>query len=156
MTSGCSIISPNTEQAQQPALQAYTSPVVQTMQAHIQTMPADSIPVSYSIKGGAIAPTAFVPMMGKWASSYDSNEVVHFTPGRYTSYYKGEKVVEEQMTYYEVCPDNCATTSTQSACFILSSDFGQTCFSILKHTSTTLELQMIGSADQTLVFSKID
>lgn len=117
-------------------------------------LPADSIPVEYSIKGIANAPTDFVPMMGQWVSAFDDDESVHFTPGKYISYYKGEKIVEENMVYYRVCPDNCGSSNNpggSTACFVLASPYGQTCFAIVSHTDQRLELSLIGSGDDNVI-----
>lgn len=136
---------------------AYSSPTVGTIkdQITIKALPADSIPVSYSIKGVSMAPADFSPMMGRWVSTFDQQEIVHFTPGRYASYYAGEKVVEEKMTYYHVCPDNCeGATAFGKPCFVLSTEFGQTCFGIMHHTDEALELTMLGSDGANLAYTR--
>ena len=55
------------------------------------------------------------------------------------------------MVYYHVCPDNCAgAVELGKPCFVLASDYGQTCFAILRHTDTELELTMLGGSDALL------
>jgi len=132
----------------------YVSPTVQVQEENMAALPpplpADSIPVQYSVKGIANAPSDFIPMLGQWVSTFDEDESVHFTPGKYISYYKGEKVVEEHMVYYRVCPDNCGSNGNK-ACFVLASDYGQNCFSIVSHTDQRLELSLLGSGNDNVL-----
>lgn len=131
----------------------YVSPPVLTYSEPVPALPADSIPVSYSIKGVAEAPLGFNGMMGDWVSSFDDSEMVRFMPGRYASYYAGEKVVEENMTYYQVCPDICSTQGALDVpCFVLASAYGQTCFAVISQTSELLELSPLGSAGTVLTY----
>ncbi len=119
-------------------------------------LPSDSIPVSYSTKGVAMAPADFLPMMGKWKSTYDEGEVVHFLPGRYVSYYEGQQVVEEKMTYYHICPETCTgNDGIQEPCFVLASDYTQQCFSILNHTSDHLELSLVSGDGTRLIYQRM-
>lgn len=137
-----------------PSNSGYVSPTIYTEAKPIEALPADSIPVSYSVKGIAAAPLEFVPMMGEWVSAFDQEEEVHFQPGKYVSFYQGEKVVEEHMVYYRNCPNTCTNgTPTESACFVLASDYGQMCFSIVKHTAEELEIAMLGNTDPASVLS---
>lgn len=136
-------------QATAPA-STYVSPTVLPNSNAVRTLPpplsADSIPVEYSVKGIASAPLDFVPMMGQWVATYDQDESVHFLPGKYVSYYKGEKVVEENMTYYRKCPNSCTGEGeSDQACFVLASPYGQTCFAIVNHTQQQLQLSLVGA-----------
>jgi len=151
----CDTTKNNTDQAVVASRASYASPTVQTIKEPIiiKALPADSIPVSYSIKGASMAPADFSPMMGRWISTFDNKEIVQFTPGRYASFYAGEKVVEETMIYYHVCPDNCeGAAELGKPCFVLSSEFGQTCFAIINHTDNELELTMLGSGGVSLAY----
>lgn len=132
---------------------SYVSPQVLTDTAPVVALPADSIPVSYTAKGIAEAPLGFNGMMGEWVSSYDEDEVVRFQPGKYITYYKGEKIVEEHMTYYQVCPDVCSSQGAlDMPCFVLASAYDQTCFAILSQTSELLELSPLGSSGTVLTY----
>jgi hypothetical protein len=140
--------------AEQPSNNTYVSPPVLVERAALPPpLPADSIPVQYGVKGIANAPADFVPMMGKWVSAYDEDESVLFTPGQYTSYYKGEKVVEEHMVYYRVCPESCMgdKPSNSQACFVLASPYGQTCFAIVSHSEQRLELSLLGAEENNVL-----
>ena len=131
----------------------YVSPQVLTDAEPILALPADSIPVSYSIKGVAEAPIGFNGMMGDWVASYDESELLRFMPGKYVSYYGGEKVAEEHMTYYQVCPDICSTQGALDVpCFVLASAYDQTCFAVITQTSELLELSPLGSAGTVLTY----
>ena len=140
----------------------YQSPQVRTLEdestrtVQASKLPADSIPVSYSVKGAAMAPDDFMPMMGTWQSTYDAGEVVHFLPGRYVSYYEGEQIVEEKMTYYHVCPETCTgNEGLEQPCFVLASDYDQQCFSILNHTPDRLELSLVSGDGTRLVYQRM-
>lgn len=153
MTSACDTTKQSSSQKTVAQQSTYTSPIVYTTKDPIKALPADSIPTSYSIKGVAMAPADFAPMMGRWMSTFDEKEVVHFTPGRYSSYYNGEKIVEEKMVYYHVCPDNCeGAAELNKPCFVLASEYGQMCFAILKHTDEELELTMLGQDNANLTY----
>lgn len=155
MIFSCDTTKKNTQQTVASASPAYSSPAVQTIKntVKITALPADSIPVSYSVKGVSLAPADFSPMMGRWTSTFDNKEEVQFTPGRYTSFYAGTKIVEETMTYYHVCPDNCeGAADLGKPCFVLSSEYGQTCFAIIHHTDKELELTMLGSGGVNLAY----
>ena len=131
----------------------YVSPPVLAEAEPLPALPADSIPVSYSVKGIAQAPSGFNGMMGDWVSSFDEEEMLRFMPGKYISYYAGEKVVEEHMTYYQVCPNICSTQGALDVpCFVLASAYGQTCFAVLSQTSELLELSPLGSSGTVLTY----
>lgn len=131
----------------------YVSPTVLTEPEPVVYLPGDSIPVSYSIKGVAEAPLGFSGMMGEWVSSFDEQESIRFMPGKYASYYKGEKVVEENMTYYQVCPDICSSQGALDVpCFVLASAYDQMCFAVINQSSEILELSMLGAAGEVLTY----
>ena len=134
---------------------AYVSPKVSTFNEPLASLPADSIPVSYSIKGVAQAPIGFNGMMGEWVAAYDENEAVRFLPGKYVSYYNGEKVVEENMTYYQVCPEACTGgQGPEVPCFVLASAYEKMCFAILNQTDEILELSLLGANGATLTYHR--
>ena len=55
-------------------------------------------------------------------------------------------MVEENMTYYEVCPNACANgQGPHLPCFVIASDYDQMCFAIIKQNSLQLELNLLGS-----------
>jgi hypothetical protein len=134
---------------------AYVSPKVYTIKEPVESLPADSIPVSYSIKGVAEAPIGFNGMMGEWVAAYDEKEAVRFLPGKYVSYYNGEKIVEENMTYYQVCPDACTGgQGPEVPCFVLASNYEQMCFAVLRQTSDLLELSLLGANGALLTYHR--
>jgi hypothetical protein len=136
----------NTVTAEPVVARAYISPAILSEQAAVATLPADTIPVSYSTKGVAQAPTEFAPMMGQWESTMDPGEMVHFLPGKYISYYEGNKVVEENMTYFDVCPNSCTNgVGPAQPCFVVASPYNQMCFTIVQHTDQQLQLSLLGS-----------
>ncbi|MEL6835677.1 MAG: hypothetical protein AAFP77_21930 [Bacteroidota bacterium] len=134
---------------------AYVSPPVYTDLQPVEALPADSIPVSYTARGVAVAPVGFNDMMGEWVSTYDEDEVVRFAPGKYISYYQGTKVVEEAMTYYQVCPEACNSGEALSVpCFVLASDYGQNCFAVINQTNELLELSDLSGSGAVLTYNR--
>lgn len=118
----------------------------------------DTIPDHYvTSKGLAEVPAPFTSMLGRWQSTHDPKEVIHFLPGRYITYYGGEQVVEEQMSYHEICPAFC-TGETEAApaypCFVLEGEYDASCFAVLKQEGDRLELSMLGGAGNTLVYER--
>ncbi len=152
----CDTPKPNAATSAVPMAEAaYVSPKVYTVNEPLAGLPADSIPVSYSIKGVAEAPVGFNGMMGEWVAAYDENEAVRFLPGKYVSYYKGEKVVEENMTYYQVCPEECTGgQGPELPCFVLSSAYEKMCFAILNQTDEMLELSLLGADGAVLTYHR--
>jgi hypothetical protein len=151
----CDTAKKNTVVESVPAAETtYVSPTVQTIGEPRLPLSADSIPVEYSIKGIAQAPVAFNQMMGEWVAAYDAQEAVRFLPGKYISYYQGEKVVEEKMTYYQICPDACTGggEGPQLPCFVLASDYEQMCFAIVNQAEDKLELSLLGSDGAVLTY----
>ncbi len=127
-----------------------------TVYAAPASPPADSIPVEYTTKGVTVAPLEFQPMMGEWVADADEAEVVRFLPGKYVSYYAGEKVVEEHMVYYRQCPDYCAdgAAAYPQPCVVVSSPYGHTCLSIVAHTANNLQLRLLGSNGSVLSYHR--
>lgn len=83
------------------------------------------------VKGIVEVLLGFNGMMGEWVLSYDEDEVVWFQFGKYIIYYKGEKIVEEYMIYYQVCFDVCSSQGVLDMfCFVLVSVYDQICFVI--------------------------
>jgi len=134
---------------------AYVSPAVNTINEPVEGLAGDTIPVSYSIKGVAQAPLEFSGMMGEWVAAYDEQEAVRFLPGKYISYYNGEKIVEENMTYYQVCPETCTGgEGLEVPCFVLASNYEQMCFAVLRQTSELLELSLLGANGAILTYHR--
>ena len=129
-----------------------------------QDMPApavislDSIPDSYTARGVASVPEAFGPLMGQWVSTFDEQEILHFLPGRYITYYDGQKVVEEHMSYFPQCPEACGMSrdrSISTACFTLEGEFGASCFAIEQLTENELQLSMPGGDGTLLTYRRL-
>lgn len=95
-------------------------------------------------------------MMGEWVADGDEGEVVRFLPGKYVSYYEGQKVVEEDMTYYRQCPNYCAdgAEAYTQPCVVVSSAYGHTCFSIVTQTDDHLQLRLLGSNSAVLSYHR--
>ncbi|MCB0635139.1 MAG: hypothetical protein KDC54_00900 [Lewinella sp.] len=129
--------------------------------AYASTAPlTDTIPEPYgtTMKGAVPVPSAFAPLLGRWQSIVDPEEVLHFLPGRYISYYGGEKIVEEVMHYHANCPAEC-TTSHEGAmefpCFTIDSEYGSSCFALVKVSENTLELSLLGGPGNTLSYQRL-
>lgn len=118
----------------------------------------DTIPESVSIKGAAPVPPLFAPMMGQWVSTYDELEVLHFLPGKYITYYDGQKVVEENMSYHANCPQDClpeSETALDFPCFVLEGEYGNTCFALVEISENELQLSMLGGRGNTLIYKRL-
>lgn len=145
---------------------AYCSFSCQSEQANAQSRQAvatpvssvDTIPENYTVKGSAPVPPLFAPMMGQWVSTYDELEVLHFLPGKYTTYYDGQKVVEENMSYHAECPKECAPDlegEMDFPCFMLEGEYGKTCFALVEVSENELQLSMLGGRGNTLVYKRL-
>lgn len=116
-------------------------------------------------KGGA-APSTYAPqtpaemalattLNGLWVNGSDPKEVVEFTPDHYTTFYNGEMLFQEPMTYHPTCPGDCnAGVAMELPCFTISGPAGMDCYGIIRLTSEVMELSMLGVSTETIVYRK--
>ena len=96
-------------------------------------------------------------LTGSWINTTDAQEIVAFTPTHYKTYYQGELLVEEDMTFHGVCPAACSGgTSTGQPCFTISGPAQTDCFGIVRLTQDILELQILGVSTETVVYRRAD
>ena len=96
-------------------------------------------------------------LTGRWVNTTDSEEVVAFTPTHYQTYYEGELLVEEDMTFHGRCPAACSGgTSTEAPCFTISGPAQTDCYGIVQLTDDVLELQVLGVSTETVVYRRAD
>ena len=96
-------------------------------------------------------------LTGRWVNTTDSEEVVAFTPTHYQTYYEGELLVEEDMTFHARCPAACSGgTSTETPCFTISGPAQTDCYGIVQLTDDVLELQVLGVSTETVVYRRAD
>ena len=109
-------------------------------------------PATYSAAAAQIAPF----LAGNWANSADPRETVQFTPTHYYTYYDGQLLVEEDMTFHPQCPGECSGGGpAEFACFSISGPAGTDCYGIIRLTPQVLELSMLGVSTETIVYNKV-
>lgn len=124
-----------------------------------------SAPVTYGSE--AAAPSAYGPapgtaeaalasvLNGLWVNSSDPKETVEFTPDHYTTYYNGELLFQEGMTYHANCPGDCnGGVQMEIACFTISGPAGTDCYGIIRLTPEVLEMSMLGVSTQSILYTK--
>ena len=108
-------------------------------------------------KGGSAALVTQQLLTGTWVNSSDPDESVAFTPTHYKTYYEGDLVVEEDMTFHQQCPGACSGgTSTDAPCFTVSGPAQTDCYGIVRLTDDILELQVLGVSTETVVYRRAD
>ena len=109
-------------------------------------------PATYSAAAAQIAPF----LAGNWSNSADPRETVQFTPTHYYTYYDGELLVEEDMTFHPQCPAGCnGGAAAEFACFSIEGPAGTDCYGIIRLTSEVLELSLLGVSTETIVYNKV-
>ncbi|MFK8162467.1 MAG: hypothetical protein AB8H12_08385 [Lewinella sp.] len=124
-------------------------------------------PASYGSPAPAAAPSTYAPapnsaeaqlasvLTGMWVNSADDQEVVEFTPDHYTTYYNGELLFQEPMTYHANCPGACNEgIEMEIACFTISGPGGSDCYGIIRLTPDVLEMSMLGVSTETILYTK--
>ncbi|WP_020567310.1 hypothetical protein [Neolewinella persica] len=124
-------------------------------------------PASYGSTAPAAAPSTYSPapnsaeaqlasvLTGMWVNSADNQEIVEFTPDHYTTYYNGEMLFQEAMTYHANCPGACnAGIEMEIACFTISGPGGTDCYGIIRLTPDVLEMSMLGVSTETILYNK--
>jgi hypothetical protein len=90
-----------------------------------------------------------------WVNSADNKEIVEFTPDHYTTYYNGELLFQEAMTYHANCPGACNEgIEMEIACFTISGPGGTDCYGIIRLTPDVLEMSMLGVSTETILYTK--
>jgi hypothetical protein len=125
-------------------------------------------PASYgSTAAPAAAPSTYAPapnsaeaqlasvLTGMWVNSVDDQEIVEFTPDHYTTYYNGELLFQEAMTYHANCPGTCNEgIEMEIACFTISGPGGTDCYGIIRLTSDVFEMSLLGVSTETILYTK--
>lgn len=124
-------------------------------------------PAAYGSYAPAAAPATYAPapnsaeaqlasvLSGLWVNSADNKEVVEFTPDHYTTYYNGEMLFQEAMTYHANCPGACNEgMEMEIACFTISGPAGTDCYGIIRLTPDILEMSMLGVSTETILYTK--
>jgi len=96
-------------------------------------------------------------LTGEWVNTEDERERVAFTPTHYQTYYEGELLVEEDMSFHARCPDACSGgVPTGEPCFTISGPAQTACYGVVPLTQDRLELQMLGGSDETVVYRRAE
>ncbi len=113
-------------------------------------------PSTYAAPAPNSAEAALAEVLnGAWINSADPNEIVAFTPDHYQTYYKGELLIEEDMTYHAACPGDCnGGEQMEIACFTISGPAGTDCYGIIRLTPEVLELSMLGISTEPIIYNK--
>jgi len=92
---------------------------------------------------------------GLWVNSVDPKEVVEFTTDHYSTFYEGQLLVQEPMSYHARCPGDCAGgESLEIACFTITGPAGTDCYGIIRMTPQVLELSLLGVSTETIIYRK--
>lgn len=121
-----------------------------------QAYGSTSAPSTYAAPAPNTAEAALAQVLnGAWVNSADPNEIVAFTPDHYQTYYKGELLVEEDMTYHAACPGDCnGGEQMEIACFTISGPGGTDCYGIIRLTPEVMELSILGVSTEPIVYLK--
>lgn len=120
------------------------------------TYGSTNAPETYAAPAPNTAEAALASVLnGTWVNEADPLEVVAFTPDHYQTYYRGELLVEEDMTYHSRCPGDCAGGAEMDvACFTISGPAGTDCYAILRLTPEVLEMSMLGVSTEPIVYRR--
>ncbi|MEM9835968.1 MAG: hypothetical protein AAF828_05670 [Bacteroidota bacterium] len=129
----------------------------------------NDVPATYGSPGltprsPEMAPTTYAnaaavaaPLIGSWINNSDPDETVLFTDHSYASFYKGQEIIEEEMTYHPLCPGSCSGGASAGVpCFTISSEYGTDCFGIIRVTENELELSMLGVSTETIKYTRLE
>lgn len=129
-------------------------PPASTPLGPVVTAKGEAAPSTYAPQtpaGIALAAT----LSGLWVNSADPKEVVEFTPDHYTTFYDGEMLFQEPMTYHPNCPGDCnGGAPMEIACFTISGPGGTDCYGIIRMTPDVLEMSLLGVSTETIVYRK--
>ena len=113
-----------------------------------------SAPTAYSASAGEAAVLA-ATLNGLWVNGADNKEVVEFTIDHYTTFYNGEMLFQEAMTYHAACPGDCNGGQVMEVpCFTITGPGGTDCFAILRLTPYVMELSMLGVSTEPIIYTK--
>ena len=114
-------------------------------------------PSTYSAPAPGTAEAALAELLrGKWVNGTDEREIVEFSPDHYTTYYNGDLLFQEAMTYYANCPGDCnGGTPMEISCFTMTGPAGTDCYGVVRLTSTVLELSLLGVSTETITYYKL-
>lgn len=119
-----------------------------------QTAKGSAAPASY---GSTITQSGYVDALlgGLWVNQADSLEVIEFATDHYTTFYRGEMLLREPMSYHSQCPGDCNNgQAMEIACFTVSGPAGKDCYGIIRLTPEVLELSMLGVSTETITYRK--
>lgn len=92
---------------------------------------------------------------GLWVNTVDDREEVEFALDHYTTFFEGEQIIREPMTFHPQCPGDCnGGVPAEFACFTVSGPAGKDCYGIIRLTDEILELSMLGVSTETVVYRK--
>lgn len=112
-------------------------------------------PAVYAAPQAAAALSVATTLDGLWVNTTDEKEVVEFTTDHYTTFYDGEMLLREPMTYHPLCPGDCNGGAPMDiACFTVSGPAGTDCYGVVRLTPEVLELSMLGVSTETIVYRK--
>jgi hypothetical protein len=120
----------------------------------------NAAPVSYGseVAMGANAAqynAVALDLAGLWVNTTDDREEVEFALDHYTTFYEGEQLIREPMTFHLQCPGECnGGVPAEFSCFTVSGPAGQDCYGIIRLTDEILELSMLGVSTETVVYRK--
>ena len=140
------------------AVQQAPAPDVAQQQQDVAVMNpyGEAVPATYSAPAPGTAEAALAQLLsGKWVNGADEREIVEFTPDHYTTYYDGELLFQEAMTYHANCPGDCnGGVPMEISCFTMTGPAGTDCYGIIRLTSTVLELSLLGVSTETITYYK--
>ena len=133
--------------------------------AYSSAAPATPQPYGRDVQARGAEATALSPaaaeaaplLTGDWVNNSDEREIVRFSPTHYYTFYDGELLVEEDMTFYGDCPAECMGGEMQPEfrCFTISGPAGTDCYGVVRLTENVLELSMLGVSTETIVYTKL-
>lgn len=113
-----------------------------------------SAPQTYSPQTPAEVALA-ATLSGLWVNSTDDKEVVEFAADHYTTFYNGEMLFREPMTYHPLCPGDCNDgVAMEISCFTVSGPAGTDCYGIIRMTPEVMELSLLGVSTETIIYRK--
>ena len=94
-------------------------------------------------------------LTGLWVNQDDEDEVVEFTPTHYTTFYRGQKLLDEEMVFHGTCPTDCSGGENLGiSCFTIAGPAGTDCFGIVRLTHEVLEMSLLGVSTETILYNR--
>ncbi|MTB53095.1 hypothetical protein [Lewinella sp. W8] len=103
----------------------------------------------------AVYTAVALDLEGLWVNTTDDREEVEFALDHYTTFFEGEQIIREPMTFHLQCPGECSGgVPSEFSCFTVKGPAGQDCYGIIRLTDDILELSMLGVSTETVVYRK--